>query len=40
MSRNSKRFIKILDYIYDEVRNLSKDLNVNNKLSNNLEELL
>ena len=35
-----KKEIKILDDIYDEVRNLSKDLNVKNKFSNNLEELL
>ena len=32
--------IEILDNIYDEVRALSKDLNVKNKFSNNLEELL
>ncbi|MDC1024334.1 ATP-binding protein [Flavobacteriales bacterium] len=32
--------IKILDNIYDQVRNLSKDLNVKNKFSNNLEEIL
>ena len=35
-----KNEIKILDDIYDEVRTLSKDLNVTNKFSNNLEELL
>ena len=35
-----KKEIEILDDIYDEVRNLSKDLNVKNKFNNNLEELL
>ena len=35
-----KNEIKILDDIYDEVRSLSNDLNVTNKFSNNLEELL
>lgn len=35
-----KNEIKILDDIYDEVRTLSKDLNVKNKFNNNLEELL
>ena len=34
-----KNEIKILDDIYDEVRTLSKDLNVKNKFNNNLEEL-
>ena len=33
-----KNEIKILDDIYDEVRTLSKDLNVKNKFNNNLEE--
>ena len=32
--------IKIVDNIYDQVRNLSKDLNIKNKFSNNLEEIL
>jgi len=35
-----KNEIKILDSIYDQVRNLSKDLNIKNKFSNNLEEIL
>ena len=35
-----KNEIQILDNVYDQVRNLSKDLNVKNKFSNNLEELL
>ena len=35
-----KNEIKILDDIYDEVRTLSKDLNVKNKFSDNIEELL
>ena len=32
--------IEIVDSIYDQVRNLSKDLNIKNKFSNNLEEIL
>ena len=35
-----KNEIKIVDSIYDQVRNLSKDLNIKNKFSNNLEEIL
>ncbi len=35
-----KNEIKILDNIYDQVRNLSKDLNIKNKFNNNIEELL
>ena len=34
-----KNEIKILDDIYDDVRTLSKDLNVKNKFNNNLEEI-
>ena len=35
-----KNEIKIVDNIYDQVRNLSKDLNIKNKFNNNLEEIL
>ena len=35
-----KNEIKIIDSIYDQVRNLSKDLNIKNKFSKNLEEIL
>ena len=35
-----KNEIEIVDSIYDQVRNLSKDLNIKNKFSNNLEEIL
>ncbi len=35
-----KNEIKIVDSIYDQVRNLSKDLNTKNKFSDNLEEIL
>jgi len=35
-----KNEIKIVDSIYDQVRNLSKDLNIISKFSNNLEEIL
>jgi signal transduction histidine kinase len=35
-----KNEIKIVDSIYDQVRNLSKDLNIKNKFINNLEEIL
>ena len=35
-----KKEIKIVDNIYDQVRSLSKDLDIKNKFSNNLEEIL
>jgi len=35
-----KNEIEIVDSIYDQVRNLSKDLNIKNKFSDNLEEIL
>ena len=35
-----KNEIKIVDSIYDQVRNLSKDLSIKNKYSKNLEEIL
>ena len=35
-----KNEIKIVDNIYDQVRSLSKDLDIKNKFSNNLEEIL
>ena len=35
-----KNEIKILDNIYDQVRSLSKDLNIKNKFINNLEDIL
>tara|TARA_B100001059_G_scaffold47214_1_gene40158 strand:+ start:76 stop:1071 length:996 start_codon:yes stop_codon:yes gene_type:complete len=35
-----KSEIEIIDNIYDQVRNLSKDLNIKNKFSNSLEEVL
>ena len=35
-----KNEIKIVDNIYDQVRSLSKDLDIKNKFSNNIEEIL